>query len=288
MTTTPATTPDSAFRSLYAGIFQEEVCIQFLGMCDTQIYASFFGVYTQCMKKTNSQDLFVQCLDQVASWGEPIFAEELKCFVSMNNDIDEIFRATFVTFVKMMYVRPGAPRMHIRLTVPPLSFFIRHFIIESSKHLFIRSGAYFDNKCSSLDKKDAVMDILRASLRICNAEYVIAQETHGDATIPTSPTLDHEPQVSPWESASNVGISDDSNQSSKSKISRKLKASDIETKQLPLVPVHTESDRGKAHSHTSESDKSKANSHASASSFKVRLSSELAKKSHVSQKSGRA
>ena len=248
-------------QSLYAGIFNEEVCIQFLEVCEKQLMLSLSQLYRDCQAKLDPCAVFQECLDLVHLWGEPVFADHLHC-LSKVADVDDLLRSTFITFVKMMYQRSGSPRLHVRLTVPPLSVYFRHLMIAAAQQPFIRSGAFFEPDRSPLDKKEAMMAIMRACLRECCAEYVIAQEAHEHAA--NQPTVP-EPDVAPWESVSNVGRST---------------GSELEPPQLDSLrvaePSETRSRSQRSAPEKGSVERASSVRARSTSSFNVKLSSELA------------
>lgn len=189
-------------KLLYSGIFNDEVCIQFLYMCESQIQETFKDLYSVCSKKVNTIETFGHCLKQVSEWGEPVFAEECLNFSSRFPESEDIFRSTFLSFVKQFFQRQGSPKMHIRLTVPPLSYFIRQLLLEASQHPYILSTQFFTSS-STLNKRDSSIEILRKCLKSCVHEYVIAQELHeADQNTKSNNPM---PYVSEWDSASNIG-----------------------------------------------------------------------------------
>jgi len=189
---------DDRANSIYGGVFNEEVCVQFLTMCEKHLLSAFGELFTECKSKENWQSVLAECLGQVDTFGEPYFQTEVAKFLAINADGEELFRSSFIIFLKCMYNRPGGPCMHIRLTVPPFAFFMRTFLSEASIHPFVTTGEFFEPTRSPVDKKSTAVDVLRASLRHCTKEYVIAQEAHSDAPAPVGDA------PHPWESASNA------------------------------------------------------------------------------------
>lgn len=255
-----------AEKRLYSGIFNEEICVQFLYICEMQIQNTFKELFDECSNKKNSSEIFKHCLQQVQEWGEPIFLQEHKNF-SAFSDCDDLFRSTFVMFVKSYFNRPGSPKMHIRLTVPPLTFFVRQLILQAVSHPYIISGQFFISNHIT-NKRDCTIEILRKCLKNCVQEYVIAQELHDSFNNNKETT----PHVSEWDSASNIGANQILNDECRSQhlSDTKYKNNSL----LNLKNLKSSDSSGKIGSHTNDSfsKSSKAKSPSSVSSIKEKIS----------------
>ena len=185
-------------RQFYSGIFNEEICLQFLSICTDIVKRMLQELYSVCKARRDFDSTFRDCLNGMRVWTEDTLVVELNEIMSHFPNFEDAMRSSFIIFVKSFYQRPGCPKLRIRLTSPPCNVFFSKFVSHISDHDVIRSGRFFDPD-NVLMAKDCVMDLIRMSLYECVSDYVIVEELTVDANV----NADH---VKSEDSVSQVGI----------------------------------------------------------------------------------
>lgn len=182
-------------RPIYAGIFVNETGQQLLSHSMAQLQATLGTAWTACEPKENRLEVFGKCLDIVDTWNEKTFAEECEISFCKQSRAAECWRNAFVTYVRQVY---NGGKTQVRVTMPSETAYVQALLTASAKHPFIRSGRYFTCELS-LERKDAVMDVIRQAMAQLCDEFVLEQ----DPEPVSEPTP--EPDLCPDDSASQVG-----------------------------------------------------------------------------------
>lgn len=186
------------------GIFREEMPHQLLSVCRQQLLDSLTPVYKKCHEKADADDLFDRCMQAIRNqWTDTDFDTE-SADLCKRPRAEDAFRYSFISYVKLTHTDPTSQEdVQVRVTVPLVSVFTRHFLREASAHSFIRRGRFFSPDADVLQQEQAVKQAIRGALALCANEYVIIEQ------LPMEPVAnnDAENTVEPDDSASNVSPS---------------------------------------------------------------------------------
>ena len=158
-------------RYLHSGIFKEEICIHFLNACMKITHICFDELFEKCTDHTKIKD----CLALVCAWPPHLFEKEISNIHKLIPNIEDMFKSTFIIFVKCYHQRPGCPTLQIRMSLPPVAKFLQNFILQLSTSDLIYSGLW-RNTGYIIPHKDICMDICREIMYGFIDEYVIVQE----------------------------------------------------------------------------------------------------------------
>ena len=180
-------------RCLYSGIFKEEICVHFLNACIKITHIYFDELFRRCEDPVKIKE----CLNMIKHWSPSLFNHEFDNIRREIPNIEDMFKSTFIIFVKQFHERPGCPKLQIRMTMPPASSFIQKFVVLMSTSELLCSGDW-NNAACTISLKDVVMDLIREVMHGFIADYVIVQEL-----VPNAPSSAFD-DVEACDSASNV------------------------------------------------------------------------------------
>lgn len=180
-------------RCLYSGIFKEEICVHFLNACIKITHIYFDELFKRCEDPVKIRE----CLGMMKNWSPSLFNHEFDNIRREIPNIEDMFKSTFIIFVKQFHERPGCPKLQIRMTMPPVFSFVQNFAVLMSSSELLCSGDW-NNAAHAISLKDVVMDVTREVMHGFIADYVIVQELVPNA-LPSA--LD---DVEACDSASNV------------------------------------------------------------------------------------
>ena len=168
--------------SICGGVFREEIAQQLLTSCASIVKSCFAELHDQCERKQDGAEVFRSCIDMVRTgWVEEDFAEEMKCAPP---DFDAQFRGSFIVFVRQTYTdATGGSTVHVRVTVPQTSAFLRELLRAISLDDDLRNGAYFRTQ-TRLEQKDVVMQAIRGAMKALCSEFVYVPERQAEAKQP--------------------------------------------------------------------------------------------------------
>jgi len=169
-------------RSLYAGFYREEVCMQLLMACVRATRHCFGELHA---RTASDPVVYWRCLAAARQWSAPIMDAEVAAMRALA-PLDELLRGSFVVFVQAFYQRPGCPKMQIWLTIPPTPLFCKAFLRSMCESPALVSGCFFAPECA-LVAKDACMDAVRSVMVSFLSEYTVAHEVMPDARTEASP-----------------------------------------------------------------------------------------------------
>ena len=195
------------------GIFREELPNQLVAVLKQQMLDSFTPIYHACTTKSDAGGVFERCMDAVVNkWTEADFdAEAVE--LCKRPRAEDAFRHSFIRYVKETYTDPVSQRAtQIRLTVPLLSVFVRHWLRSACMQNYIRCGRFFHRDADVLQQDQVIKETIRGAFAACSNDYVIVEdvqeaedaaagaETHARGAADD----DDDALVAPDDSASNI------------------------------------------------------------------------------------
>jgi len=180
------------------GIFNEEVCCQLALSCKGVVHHCFQGLYEKCSNKKDNKKVFSTCMELLRKqFTDDDFEEEAKCMSSAREE--ENLRCSFIFFARSVYKDHSlSQNVQVRVSIPPVAVFIKHFLYACSENSMIRSGRFFDADAPPTEQTEACEECIRISFRDLATNYISTAEPEAVETL------------APDDSISNVGRREDS------------------------------------------------------------------------------
>ena len=175
------------------GIFNEEVCCQLALSCKGVVLHCFQGLYDKCSNKKDNRKVFSTCMELLRKqFTDDDFDDEAKCMSSAREE--ENLRCSFILFARSVYKDHSlSQNVQVRVSIPPVPVFIKHFLYACSENSMIRSGRFFDSEAPPTEQTEACEECIRISFRDLATNYVSIAEPEAVETL------------APDDSISNVG-----------------------------------------------------------------------------------
>ena len=167
---------------VFGGVFHEEKSIEFLITCMQYIDRVFRPLYVECTSRFSAEQAkskFASCVIMAKSWPDEKYLSEARKLILNAADAETLFQFTFATYVKHKFREPQKRKVpiNVRLSFPPLSFFLKPFVEHVASNEYFQSGTYFDPSTPPIVRKDVCMDACRYAFGECEKGHISVHES---------------------------------------------------------------------------------------------------------------